>query len=151
MSDFHLMLSSQDSKQYFADNTVGYFRVKLEQPVILEGNGWHVGVCEINGTAWDVASDDTIYMFCNLTTGIQLPSNKEGLLRAMNIVRATNSHMQFTHVVYTPIQTHFIDVIEITVTVNGFVEAVGDGKVKVKSTNGPVPNTWCLLHFKLIK
>jgi len=148
MSDFHLLVNSKDSDEYFGDNGVGYFRVKLKHPIILEGNKWHIGLCEINGTLWDVGADDTVFIFCNLTTGLKLPSNTEGLLRAMNVARPTNTYMRYDQVVYTPIQTHYIDVIEISLKVNGFLKEVGEKKQASRSSNNAKANTWCLLHFK---
>jgi hypothetical protein len=151
MRDFYLLVSSLDSHQYFPDNKLGCFHVKLQHPIILEGNGWNIGLCEVSGKLWDVGNDDTVYIFCNLTTGLLLPSNTEGLLRPMTIERIANTYAQYTPVIYTPIQTHFIDVIELSLKVNSFQNPLRESNGDIKSKNNAKGCTTCLLHFKRIQ
>ena len=151
MRDFYLLVSSLDSHNYFPDNKLGGFHVKLQQPILLEGPGWYVGLCEVSGKLWDVGNDDTVYIFCSLTTGLLLPTNTEGLLRAMSIERTANTYAQYTPVIYTPVQTHFIDVIDISLSVNRFETGLRESKGEIRTKNSAQASTSCLLHFKWLQ
>ena len=148
MHDFYLFVHSGDSAEYFTDNKVGNFRVKLKNPIYLEGYKWHVGLCEIKGLQWDVVANDTVYIFCSLPNGLVLPSNREGLLRAMAIQSPTQCYIEYSNVIYTRIQTHFIDVIEFNLKVNQFDRSLTAKNVIISPQDSGVGSTWCLLHFK---
>jgi hypothetical protein len=144
MHDFYMIVSSTDSVEYFEQNRPGNFRVKLKKPIQLQHGSWCVGLCEINGTSWNVEPNDTVYILSDLSNGILVPSNKEGVLRALIIETPTNVYNEYGHRIYIPIQTHFIDMIEFSLKVNGFDTEL-TGKTGVKKLK---PSTWFLLHFK---
>ena len=147
MKDFYLFINSLDSFDYFDANKAGHFYVKLNQPICLQERGWHVGLCEINGISWDVEPYDTVYVLTNLSNGLLLATNSEGLLRAISIQNDRSTYNEYAHVLYTPIQTHFIDVIEIQLKVNNFDREL-ISKTGGSSKNMFKPSTWCVLHFK---
>jgi hypothetical protein len=147
MHDFYFFANSHDSIGYFPNNNPGNYRVKLEKPIRLEGQGWHVGLCEISGVAWDVVLHDTVYIMCNLSSGLLLPSNQEGLLRVMPVYSRAKTYVEYAHVVYTPVQTHFIDVIELSLKVNGFTKSLAPSTKPINPKNGAKPSTLCVLHF----
>ena len=47
MSDFYVSLPSHSSKNEFPDNKSNSFKIRLPNPIRLEGNGWKVGLCSI--------------------------------------------------------------------------------------------------------
>ena len=47
MSDFYLTLPSHSSKNEFPSNTSNHFKIRLPNPIRLEGNGWKVGLTTI--------------------------------------------------------------------------------------------------------
>ena len=47
MSDFYLTLPSHSSKNEFPSNTSNHFKIRLPNPIRLEGNGWKVGLTAI--------------------------------------------------------------------------------------------------------
>ena len=144
MRDFYMVVSSNDSKEYFEHNHPGNFRVKLKKSIHLLHGGWYVGLCEINGTLWKVKANDMVYIMSNLSNGILLPSNKDGLLRGVNIRSSTKIYTEYKHRIYIPIQTHFIDMLEFSLKLNDF-----DTELTGKSEeNGVNPSTWFVLHFK---
>ena len=149
MKEFYLFVNSKDSAEYFADNNIGCFRVKLINPIYLEGSKWYVGLCEIKGSLWDVSANDTVYVFCSLPRGLWLPSNREGLLRAMAIQTPRKCYIEYANVIYSHIQTHFIDVIEFNLKVNTFDRTLhSKNSSDTSSTNTDSEAiTWCLLHF----
>jgi hypothetical protein len=151
MRDFYLFVHSEDSIEYFSDNKPGSFRVKLKNPIYLDGNKWHVGLCEIKGLLWDVGANDTVYIFCSLPNGLLMPSNREGLLRAMAIQTPAECYVEYNKVIYTAIQTHFIDVIEFSLKVNTFDTPLIGKKASSGSSDSRAGSTWCLLHFKQTK
>lgn len=149
MLDFYLVVNSNDSLEYFQENQAGNFRVKLKEALFLQGSGWHVGLCEINGLLWDVDSDDTVYICCNICNGVLLPNGSEGLLRPMRISDDGEIHETFSYVMYSPLQTQFIDVIEIKLKVNSFItDLIIKEEEQQKSPNNVKAGTWCVLHFQ---
>jgi hypothetical protein len=145
MRDFYMIASSTDSIEYFDKNHVGNFRIKVEKTIHLQHGEWYVGLCEIHGTLWDVEVNDTVYVLSNLSNGILVPSNKEGVLRGVNIRSRTYIYYEYKHRIYIPVQTHFIDMIEFSLKVNGFDTQLTSRTSKKTSLK---PRTWCVLHFK---
>ena len=47
MSDFYLTLPSHSSKNEFPSNTSNHFKIRLPNPIRLEGQGWKVGLTSI--------------------------------------------------------------------------------------------------------
>lgn len=47
MSDFFVTLPSHSSKNKFPDNKAHHFKIRLPNPVRLEGHGWKVGLFNI--------------------------------------------------------------------------------------------------------
>ena len=47
MSDFYVGLPSHSSKNEFPENKTNSFKIRLPNPIHLEGNGWKVGMCSI--------------------------------------------------------------------------------------------------------
>ena len=47
MSNFYLALPSHSSKNEFPDNASNHFKIRLPNPIRLEGQGWKVGLTSV--------------------------------------------------------------------------------------------------------
>ena len=52
--DFHMTLPSNGSYKIFPDNTASEYKIQLNEPIVLTGNGWECGLEEIQyPTSWN--------------------------------------------------------------------------------------------------
>ena len=136
MMEMFILVRSSDSVNYFPDNKPGHFRVKLQRPLIFEGL-WSVGLCEIHtSTAANVAPAGLLSLHCNTCDGMLVGGGRSNVLRMLPYKR--NIHEVYTNVYYMPVETHFIESLEIY-----FNDSKGD--FVSLGENGILE---CLLHFK---
>ena len=134
--ELYVCANSADSKTYFPDNTVGHFRVKLQRPLLLEGN-WVMGLCEVHVTiGLERPPKGLLALHCNTCDGMIVGGATSNVIRTVQSKR--HIHKVYTNVYYMPVETHFIESLEIY-----FRDSEGNPLSVVSP--GVVE---CVLHFK---
>jgi hypothetical protein len=129
----YLILSNDDSKTYYSQNNASHFRVKLGQPLTLDGE-WSVGVCEIHLSA--NADLGRLGFHSDICNGLFSNGIQTDLLRKINC--KTNVHETFPIVYYLHVEKLFIDTLEFYLTkADGSIPSL-DANVKLE----------CTLHFR---
>lgn len=108
----YIVVSADDSKTYYKDNSANRFRVKLSKPLNLEGS-WRVGVCEIHLTD-NAENMGVLGLNSDICNGLMADGIQTHLLRKFNCKR--NVHETFPIVYYLPVEKLFIDTIEFYLT-----------------------------------
>lgn len=115
-SDFYVHLSALDSKEYFPDNQVDHFTVKLPEILHLDGN-WQVALCEIfhpYGTRPQV-----LLALTNICNDTIVGEKKLPLLRIFRTPKR-QGHIEFSQLHYKSVTVEAIDRITIYIkTVKG--------------------------------
>ena len=153
-SSFYIHISSKDSKDYFPNNKVAHFRVKLGRPLNLQGS-WVVGLCEIQlrnlshrahvalvDTTQPARGDDDVIeepsivslrVECSLCMGLIVGGVQTRTLRTLST--KGNLYKVFPLIYYFPIETRHTDTLE-------FCILNSDGKLATfNEINGEVEMT----------
>jgi hypothetical protein len=129
--NIYMHISSQDSKEYFPNNKLEHFHVKLDRPLNLQGS-WAVGLCEIHlsrrvvkkvkdlvvvddgrGNDNDVADEPDIVNLrveCSLCMGLIVHGVQTRTLRTLTA--KASLYKVFPIIYYFPVETRFIDTVE---------------------------------------
>ena len=135
MMELFLCVRSTDSILYYPKNNPGHFRVKLPRPLILEGS-WTVGLCEIHTSTPMEVLPGLYSLHCKSCTGMLTHDLTSDVLRMVQPKR--NVHVIYTCIYYMPIETHFIESLEIYFkdSKGALVSLAEEGVLE------------CVLHFK---
>ena len=126
ISDFYIVMDSDQSKVFFPENHGQHFKLKLNPPLSLEQEQWQVALVDF--TPKKPRGTFNVYLSCLKYS--QVGDAYEPLLRAFP------STLQ--HLVYMPVQQTRLDFLEMYIK--------GDPGIYTSFSKG---RTKCTLHFKL--
>ena len=133
-------------EDYYPDNIVNDFRVRLNNPLTLCNGFWKVALCEIHivNILLDPVLTDDVPIFLQVEfdscEGILVDGNPSRALRL--IPYEINLRTIFTCPFYVPVQTGYIDSCHIS------VKAVSTKGIQIQHLNNSCIT--CTLHFKKV-
>jgi hypothetical protein len=130
--NLYIHISSKDSKDYFPNNKVAHFRVKLGRPLNLQGS-WVVGLCEIqlrnlsNKAALVLVDDNApgrgddtggveepdivnLRVECSICMGLIVGGVQTRTLRTLMVKGSL--YKVFPLIYYLPVETRYTDTLE---------------------------------------
>lgn len=83
--DHFILIRSNQSNEYFPNNTSHHFKVRLSDPLLLDGN-WRIAIIDFytKDKIIPVRRNNTeLYLFCDIYSGINVLNNRYSLLRRL--------------------------------------------------------------------
>lgn len=131
---------------FFQNNTIDHFRVKLSKPFTVTDGSWKVALCEIEFENVTVSKEEQLqhpkYYEIELErcNGFSIHGHPTHVLRRTSY--NTSKHEVFHRPYYLPIQTGTFDTFEIT------IRATTAARQLTIDSDSPNATITCTLHFK---